>query len=282
VGVFSQVFFMVSDITLQIAVLALGSIILIFSVIAAKIHRRWAFTVVVFTALTQFGLSFMLIERNKAKDRDLQEQRSNSQKAFADSQKTFAEEHELHLQVRNQLADALSMASRQQKLIEALRDEFASENQSKNQVKLVNEQLKTEKERYDGLITQYNAQLDQLAKGLVSKDHFDKCNVERGRIDTVSGASSWGYGLQAPIARFTPEPEYSEEARKAKFEGASILSAVVMPSGIVCNIKVRKPLGMGLDEEAIKAASRWIFEPAKKDGKPVPFVMNFEMHFHLY
>jgi len=45
---------------------------------------------------------------------------------------------------------------------------------------------------------------------------------------------------------------------------------------------VARPLGMGLDEKAIEAVRTWRFEPAKKDGQPVPVQMNVEVSFRLY
>ena len=77
------------------------------------------------------------------------------------------------------------------------------------------------------------------------------------------------------------EPEYSEEARKAKFQGAVLLSIVVDAEGRPQNIRVIRPLGMGLDEKAIEAVSKWRFRPGYKDGKAVPVQANVEVNFRL-
>jgi len=47
-------------------------------------------------------------------------------------------------------------------------------------------------------------------------------------------------------------------------------------------IRVQRPLGMGLDEKAIEAVKQWKFEPAKKDGQAVPVMINVEVNFRLY
>ena len=91
-----------------------------------------------------------------------------------------------------------------------------------------------------------------------------------------------GGGIQAPRAIESPDPEYSEEARKAKYQGVVVLWLVVGPDGRPKNIKVERPLGMGLDQKAIEAVQRWRFEPATKDGKPVAVQINVEVNFRLY
>jgi protein TonB len=91
-----------------------------------------------------------------------------------------------------------------------------------------------------------------------------------------------GGGVQAPRPLETPDPEYSEEARKAKYQGVVVLWLVVGPDGRPKNIKVERPLGMGLDQKAVEAVQRWRFEPATKDGKPVAVQINVEVNFRLY
>jgi len=59
-----------------------------------------------------------------------------------------------------------------------------------------------------------------------------------------------GGGVSAPVAIYKIEPEYSEEARKAKFQGTVVLSIVVDEQGLPRSFKVVKPLGLGLDEKA--------------------------------
>ncbi len=91
-----------------------------------------------------------------------------------------------------------------------------------------------------------------------------------------------GGGVSAPRALDTPDPEYSEEARKAKYQGTCVLWLIVGPDGKPRDIKVARALGMGLDEKAIEAVRMWKFEPAMKDGKPVAVQINVEVNFRLY
>ncbi|MGD0509040.1 MAG: energy transducer TonB [Terriglobales bacterium] len=91
-----------------------------------------------------------------------------------------------------------------------------------------------------------------------------------------------GSGMSPPRAIRQPDPEYSEEARKAKFQGTEIISLIVDPSGMARDMQIQRPLGLGLDEKAIAAISTWKFEPAQKDGTPVAVAIMVEVTFHLY
>ncbi len=95
------------------------------------------------------------------------------------------------------------------------------------------------------------------------------------------GAFRIGGGVSAPIPIYKPEPEYSEEARKAKFQGTVMLAIVVDTDGKAKNIQVVRSLGMGLDEKAVEAVAKWRFKPGYKDGKPVPVKANVEVNFRL-
>jgi len=95
------------------------------------------------------------------------------------------------------------------------------------------------------------------------------------------GAYRIGGGVSAPVPIFRPEPEYSEEARKAKWQGAVLLQLVVDENGVPQEIKVVRSLGLGLDQKAIEAVQKWRFKPGLKDGKPVPVSANIEVNFRL-
>jgi periplasmic protein TonB len=96
------------------------------------------------------------------------------------------------------------------------------------------------------------------------------------------GAYRVGGGVSAPRPVFSPDPEYSEEARKSKYQGTVVLWVVVGPDGRTHDIRVQRSLGMGLDEKAMEAVRVWKFEPARKDGQPVAVQINVEVNFRLY
>ncbi len=96
------------------------------------------------------------------------------------------------------------------------------------------------------------------------------------------GAYRVGGGVSAPKALYAPDPEYSEEARKAKYQGTVVLWLVVDASGRPQQIRIQRALGMGLDEKAIEAVKQWKFDPARRDGQAVPVMINVEVNFRLY
>ena len=99
---------------------------------------------------------------------------------------------------------------------------------------------------------------------------------------TGGGAYRVGGGVSGPKLIYQPDPEYSEEARKAKFQGTCVLWVVVGADGKPRDIRVARTLGLGLDEKAIEAVKTWRFEPGKKDDKPVATMINVEVTFRLY
>jgi periplasmic protein TonB len=95
------------------------------------------------------------------------------------------------------------------------------------------------------------------------------------------GAYKIGGGVSPPSILFKVEPEYSEEARKAKFQGTVLLFVVVDEKGNPRDIKILRPLGLGLDQKAVEAVEKWKFSPGKKDGKPVAVQAQIEVNFRL-
>ena len=90
-----------------------------------------------------------------------------------------------------------------------------------------------------------------------------------------------GGGVSAPRLLYKEEPEYSEEARKAKYQGVVMLAVEVWEDGLAHNIRVLRSLGLGLDEKAVEAVKKWKFSPGKKDGKPVRVAAQIQVSFRL-
>ena len=88
--------------------------------------------------------------------------------------------------------------------------------------------------------------------------------------------------VKPPRALYAPDPEYSESARRHKQQGVGVLQVIVTPEGTVARIRVQRVIGFGLDQKAVNAVCQWKFEPALKDGQPVPVEMNVEVTFRLY
>ena len=116
------------------------------------------------------------------------------------------------------------------------------------------------------------------------REYFEKTE---GRAITVRNATLAPFRVQPGVVNpprpvSTPDPEFSEDARRAKYQGTVLLSLIVDASGQVLDVRITRPVGMGLDEKAVDAVRKWKFEPAKKNGEPVPVQLAVEADFHLY
>jgi TonB family protein len=100
-------------------------------------------------------------------------------------------------------------------------------------------------------------------------------------VPKSSNAYKIGFGVTAPSVLFKVDPEYTEEARVAKYAGTVVLTVEIYPDGTAQNIRIVKALGLGLDEKAIEAIGKWRFKPGAKDGEPVTVMANIEVNFRL-
>jgi TonB family protein len=119
-----------------------------------------------------------------------------------------------------------------------------------------------------------------------SKSLADRASAIRKALGTQasspkSEAFHIGGGVTPPKLLSKVEPEYTEEARTAKYQGTVALSVEIGPDGIARNINVVRGLGLGLDENAITAIQQWHFQPGTKDGAPVPVIATIEVNFRL-
>ena len=77
------------------------------------------------------------------------------------------------------------------------------------------------------------------------------------------------------------EPEYSEAARLARYQGAVVLSLDVGVDGTAQNLRVVRGLGLELGEKAVEAVRKWKFRPAMRNGEAVPVMATIEVNFRL-
>ena len=97
------------------------------------------------------------------------------------------------------------------------------------------------------------------------------------------GVYQVGGRISLPVLVVQPEAEFSDEARRAKYQGLCLIGLIVDAQGNPQNVHVVRALGMGLDEKAMEAVRQYKFKPAMKDGKtPVPVELTIEVNFRLY
>ena len=97
-----------------------------------------------------------------------------------------------------------------------------------------------------------------------------------GGVERIGGLVS------APQVLFAPEPEFSEEARKAKVAGNVLVYLQVDENGRPTHVRVLRGIGLGLDEKAVEAVRQYKFKPAMKAGHPVTVEMNVEVNFQIF
>jgi TonB family protein len=134
-------------------------------------------------------------------------------------------------------------------------------------------------------LTNYARFLRQAARFDEAKQQEARAAEVRGSVGHVSasinGVYRVGNGITPPRLIFKMEPQYTEEARAAKFQGTVLLFVVIQPDGRASDVRVQRSLGLGLDEKAIEAVQQWRFKPGEKDGVAVPVQATIEVNFRL-
>jgi protein TonB len=100
--------------------------------------------------------------------------------------------------------------------------------------------------------------------------------------NTGGGPRRIGGGVSAPVLIYQVEPEFSEEARKAKVAGNVLVNLWVGTDGLPSHVRVLRGVGMGLDEKAVEAVKQYKFRPAMENGKPVLVELNVEVNFQIF
>jgi TonB family protein len=77
------------------------------------------------------------------------------------------------------------------------------------------------------------------------------------------------------------EPNYNSVAKDKKYSGTVLINLWVGSDGKISRLSVRRPLGLGMDEDAMTAVARYVFTPAMENGKPVTFELNIETAFAI-
>ena len=90
-----------------------------------------------------------------------------------------------------------------------------------------------------------------------------------------------GKGMSPPtVLSRVPQPQYTDEARRARLTGTVVLQAVIRSDGTVDILRVVRGLPMGMPDNVIKAIKQWQFRPGQKNGQNADIALNIEVHFH--
>jgi TonB family protein len=96
------------------------------------------------------------------------------------------------------------------------------------------------------------------------------------------GLMSVGGGVSAPQVLHSVEPEFTDDARRANYQGNVSVQLIVDSEGNPQNVRLVNHLGMGLDQKAIEAVRQYRFRPAMYQGHPVAVQIVIDVDFHLH
>ena len=113
-------------------------------------------------------------------------------------------------------------------------------------------------------------ELQDLQKLIENTRRFASLEAEQNSPDVVR-----------PIPLNSPQPRYTEEARRLKLKGPVGLAVLVTERGDVDSVLLLRPLGAGLDEQAVEVGRQLKFSPAQRNGKPVPYWTKVVVEFNL-
>jgi TonB family protein len=105
------------------------------------------------------------------------------------------------------------------------------------------------------------------------------------RNDSSSGnfrTERVGGGVSAPRVLNGVEAEFTDAARRKKYQGVCLLTLIVDRNGMPLNVTVIRGLDYGLSDNAIVAVNKYRFKPAMRNGEPVPVKITVEVNFRLY
>jgi TonB family protein len=78
------------------------------------------------------------------------------------------------------------------------------------------------------------------------------------------------------------EPPSNDMAQTAGVAGVALYHVIVSRDGKPTEIVVGRPIGFGLDENAVDSIRKASFSPAMKDGQPVPVLVDLLVQFRIY
>jgi TonB family protein len=119
---------------------------------------------------------------------------------------------------------------------------------------------------------------DSEVAGVASQEHGGSTQLPPGS----TGLRRIGGGVKAPVLTYQAEPEFTQAARGQKLNGVVLVSMIVDTSGNPTQVQVLRPVGLGLDENAVASVSTYRFRPAMLDDKPVPVELNVEVNFQIF
>ena len=129
--------------------------------------------------------------------------------------------------------------------------------------------------------------LDVCATGVIQTSHviqIDEAKNIRGFHRVAAGAAKPDLaGIVPPRVTREGRPRYTNEAMRAGIQGTVEIEMEIGTNGEPGKLRFVKSLDalFGLDDEAMRVAGQWRFEPARREGFPIPFTAVIQLEFRL-
>lgn len=122
----------------------------------------------------------------------------------------------------------------------------------------------------------------ELESDLLALNEVVVTNYSEEQLEMGYDGAHPTIGLNEFKADLAQELVYPEEARERGIEGKVVLKVTIAESGEISAVEVKRSLGFGCDEEAIRLVREGpAWEPAKRDGKPVESTVRVRVKFEL-
>lgn len=207
--------------------------------------------------------SYVHIKGLKVKDQDLEMDGERAGLVFYDQKRLVPETDEGTKHVRVQIQIALAPSETAEQVRAALDRVFIQPN-----------------EDFSSMVPEFWQ--DYLHGSLKEKERDQNTRVPELTLPSGETAYKVGDNVKAPHVQYAPDPEYFGPARLTRLQGTTVLWVVIGRNGTPSEIQIWRPLGFGLDEQAVAAVKKWRFLPATKDGQPVSVRIFVEVNFRLF
>jgi TonB family protein len=121
-----------------------------------------------------------------------------------------------------------------------------------------------------------------LSGDLAPAEPFGNLPKSDKDYQAMKAASSKGVATTPPRGLRTPDPQYTDAARTAKFKGNLILEVTISADGRPLDVHVVRGLPFGLNRSSLETVRTWTFQPATSGGVPAQIQVPVEVTFRLY
>ncbi|MCU1285059.1 MAG: outer rane transport energization protein TonB [Acidobacteriales bacterium] len=119
---------------------------------------------------------------------------------------------------------------------------------------------------------------EERAKAQLAQPRPAPATINHGKPTKVRVSQ----GVMQGMITSQPKPIYPETAKRYQQSGSVVIQATIDKTGMITNLQVVKPAGLGLDEAAADAVSKWKYKPYLLNGEPIEVETQITVNFTLH